>query len=158
MAGSNTYKGKFMPENREKYKGSIDKITYRSSWELFIMKWCDRNTHVVKWNSEEVVIPYFCNAEGKRRRYFMDFWVRFDNGQEFLFEVKPHKETQPPVKPSRMTLKAKERFMRELYTYSVNTDKWKAAQKVCEKHHNMHFRVITEHTLKSVFGWRGGDR
>ncbi|WP_370656660.1 TnsA endonuclease N-terminal domain-containing protein, partial [Klebsiella pneumoniae] len=65
----------------------------------YMMRWLDNHPDVVKWNSEEVVIPYFCNADGKKRRYFMDFWARFKDGQEFLFEVKPAKETKPPVRP-----------------------------------------------------------
>ena len=58
MGGSNTYKGKYVPENKEKYKGDIRKITYRSSWERWIMQWLDRNPRVAKWGSETVVIPY----------------------------------------------------------------------------------------------------
>ncbi|CAH6634879.1 Head completion protein [Escherichia phage vB_Eco_TB34] len=41
MGGSNTYKGKYVPENKEKYKGDIRKITYRSSWERWIMQWLE---------------------------------------------------------------------------------------------------------------------
>ncbi|AHY25131.1 putative head completion protein [Pectobacterium bacteriophage PM2] len=29
------YSGKFIPVNKEKYKGDWRKITYRSSWEAF---------------------------------------------------------------------------------------------------------------------------
>lgn len=151
-----SYKGKYVPQNKEKYRGRWDKITYRSSWELFLMKKFDIDTNVKWWNSEEAVIPYFSNADGKKRRYFMDFMVEYTNGDVYLFEVKPDKETRPPVKPVRMTTKAKQRFMNEYYTYSVNIDKWKAACELSQKK-GWKFKIITENTLKS-FGWKGGNR
>jgi hypothetical protein len=117
------------------------------------MKWLDANPEIVKWNSEEVVIPYFCNAEGKKRRYFMDFWFRDVNGQEFFVEVKPKKETQPPPKPAKLTTAAKKRYIDEIYTWSVNQDKWSAAQKVAKKN-NIKFRLLTEDGLKRL-GWKG---
>ena len=117
------------------------------------MKWLDANPEIVKWNSEEVVIPYFCNADGKKRRYFMDFWFRDVNGQEFFVEVKPKKETQPPPKPAKLTTAAKKRYIDEIYTWSVNQDKWSAAQKVAEKN-NIKFRLLTEDGLKRL-GWKG---
>ena len=95
MAGRQTYKGSFVPENIQKYKGDPRKITYRSSWERYVMKWLDKNPHVKRWNSECIVIPYFCNADGKRRRYYMDFYVEMENGTTYLWEVKPLKETMP---------------------------------------------------------------
>lgn len=148
------YSGKFRPKNIEKYKGNADKITYRSSWEAWVMKFCDQSPSVLAWNSEEVIIPYFSNADGKRRRYFMDFWVKMSNGQVFLFEVKPEKECRPPQMKSTNTAKAKKQFMAEMYTWQVNTDKWKAAHALCmEKGWN--FKIITENSLRTHFGWRG---
>lgn len=44
MAGRQTYKGSFVPENIQKYKGDPRKITYRSSWERYVMKWLDKTT------------------------------------------------------------------------------------------------------------------
>ncbi|QEG05440.1 head completion protein [Shigella phage JK32] len=155
MGGSNTYKGKYKPENPEKYKGNnLHKITYRSSWELHIMKFLDRSPSVAKWNSECVIIPYWSSADKRSRKYHMDFWVKFVDGKEFLWEVKPAKETIPPQKPKRITTKTKQRYMQECYTYTVNTEKWKAAVDLCQKH-NMEFKIITEHALKKVFGFKG---
>ncbi|QQG32187.1 head completion protein [Citrobacter phage CkP1] len=147
------YSGRWKPKNISKYRGDVNKITYRSSWEKFFMGWLDNNPEVVQWNSEEVVIPYFSNADGKKRRYFMDFWAKFSTGQEFFFEVKPKKETQPPARPAKLTTAAKKRYMNEIYTYSVNTDKWKAALKVAEKN-NVNFRLLTEDGLRRL-GWKG---
>ncbi|ARW57577.1 head completion protein [Serratia phage X20] len=147
------YSGRFMPNKLEKYKGDPRKITYRSSWEHFFMKWLDNNNEVVQWNSEEVVIPYFCNAEGKKRRYFMDFWFKTQDGKQFFIEVKPKKETMAPPKPSKLTTAAKKRYINEVYTWSVNQDKWKAAQATANKM-GIIFRVLTEDGLKKL-GWRG---
>lgn len=144
-----TYSGKYKPKNPEKYKGDWRKMTYRSSWELFVMQWADSNPRIVKWGSETVVIPYFSSLDQKQRRYYMDFYVMFDTGQEYLFEVKPFKETIPPVKPKRMTPKSKQRYENEVYTYGVNMDKWKAAKIAAEKN-NMEFRLLTEKSLKKL--------
>ena len=46
------YKGKFRPQNREKYKGNSSNIVYRSGWELNFMKYLDRQPEVLQWNSE----------------------------------------------------------------------------------------------------------
>lgn len=147
------YSGSFIPKNIGKYKGDVRKIKYRSTWEKFFMGWCDNNPDVVKWGSETVIIPYFSNADGKKRRYYMDFWVLFKDGRQFFFEVKPFKETQPPVKPVQLTTAKKKRFIDEVYTYSVNRDKWMAAQKLAEKE-GVIFKIITERSLKQL-GWKG---
>lgn len=147
------YSGSFLPTNLQKYKGNFRKIKYRSSWEQWFMRWLDNNPAVTRWNSEEVIIPYFCNAEGKKRRYFMDFWVQFEDGRQFFIEIKPKKETVPPVKPVKYTTAAKKRFINEVYTYSVNTDKWTAALKL-SKEMGIEFRLVTEISLKKL-GWKG---
>lgn len=143
------YSGSFMPKNKKKYRGEITKIHYRSNWEKFVMGYFDKHPDVVAWSSEETVIPYFSNADGKRRRYFMDFWVRYSNGMEFLIEVKPKKETMPPPKPAKLTAGAKARFMNELYTYQVNVDKWKAAKTFAESR-KMNFRILSEAGLRKL--------
>ena len=52
------YQGKFRPRNPSKYAGDPTNIIYRSHWELKLMSYLDKHTHVMKWSSEEVVIPY----------------------------------------------------------------------------------------------------
>lgn len=146
------YSGSFMPKHREKYKGEITKIHYRSNWEKFFMNYCDKNDAIVKWSSEETIIPYFSNADGKKRRYFMDFYVKYNTGQEFLVEVKPKKETQPPTRPVQLTAGAKRRFMNEIYVYQVNSDKWKAAKRYADSKGYI-FRILTEDGLKKL-GYR----
>ena len=36
------YKGIFKPLNKAKYKGQVNNIVYRSSWEKRFMVYCDR--------------------------------------------------------------------------------------------------------------------
>lgn len=149
----NTYKGKFLPKNLQKYKGDFRKITYRSSWELHFMQFLDRSPDVIKWNSEETVIQYYQTLDRKKRRYFMDFFVQFQNNEIYLFEVKPDSQTKPPKNPKRLTEQTRERYIRELYTYKVNIDKWTAAQEVCRKK-GWYFKILTEKHLKKYFGMK----
>ena len=141
--------GTYTVKNKNKYKGHVDKVTYRSSWEKFYMEWLDCNANVIQWHSEDTVIPYFSIADGKKRRYFMDFWFKLSNGKEFYIEVKPKKETVPPTKPVLLTAKAKARYMNEIYTWSVNQCKWKAAKELADKK-NITFRVLTEDGLRKL--------
>lgn len=154
-----TYKGKYFVKNREKYRGRANNVTYRSSWEKYVMEFLDNNPHVKYWNSEETVIHYLSTADStdlgmkKKRRYFMDFTIWFENGDIHLWEVKPECQCRPPKPPHRMTLKAKSRYMQELYTWQVNQDKWKAAVDVCKKK-GWTFKLITESALKQL-GFKG---
>ena len=70
------YKGKYKPRNRSKYKGDPTKIIYRSLWERRFMVWCDENPNVIKWASEEVVIPYRSPLDRRIHKYYPDFWVK----------------------------------------------------------------------------------
>lgn len=148
-----SYSGRFVPTNKNKYKGDWSKITYRSSWEHWLMKRLDNDPTVLRWNSEETVIPYYSTVDQKKRRYYMDFWAIYQltdgSTQEFFFEVKPKKETQEPPRPAKLTAKAKQRYMNELYTYKVNCDKWEAAQTLADKR-GIKFRLITEDALRRM--------
>ena len=86
-----TYKGKFHPTNRKKYKGDINNIIYRSLWERKFMVYCDEQDDIVEWGSEELVVPYISPLDRKRHRYFPDFYIRTKNGDKFLVEIKPKK-------------------------------------------------------------------
>ena len=50
-----TYRGKYIAKNPQKYAGDSTQIVYRSSYELRFMKWCDFNDSVLQWGSEEIV-------------------------------------------------------------------------------------------------------
>ena len=141
-----TYKGYYKPKNPSKYLGDPTNIVYRSSWERQCMLYFDKNDNVVKWGSEEIVIPYRSPLDRKVHRYFVDFIikVRTTNGdlETHLIEVKPYKQTKPPKIPSRKT----KRYLNEVTTYLVNEAKWKAANEYCEDR-RWKFQIITENEL-----------
>lgn len=146
MANSKYIQGVFKPWFPEKYVGDANNVVYRSSWENKLMHWCDNNSSVLQWSSEEVVIPYFSRADGKMRRYFVDFMIKFidknGNVQTAIIEIKPNKETRPPVKGKK---KAKT-YLQECYTWEVNQDKWAAAKTWAEKK-GMIFLIFDEYDL-----------
>lgn len=117
-------------------------MIYRSSWEYKFMKWCDITPSVQEWGSEEIIIPYVSPVDGKRHRYFPDFYVKINN-KKYLVEVKPYKQTQEPKTQKRHT----KRYINEVVTYAVNQAKWKAATEFCLDH-NWEFMLITEKELK----------
>ena len=85
--------------NKTKYKGNVSNVIYRSSWELSYLFKLDSDPNVLEFSSEETVIPYY-DMNGKIHRYFVDFYVKRKVGEEViteLIEIKPYKETIPPV-------------------------------------------------------------
>ena len=140
-----SYKGKYTIKNKTKYAGDASKIVYRSLWERQAFKWCEDNPNIRFWNSEEVVIPYKWQVDGRIHRYFVDLLIEMTNGEVYLVEIKPKKETVPPKKPARKTKK----HLREVTTYIKNTDKWNAANQFAE-HKGWKFQVWTEDTLKNL--------
>ena len=137
-----SYKGKFRPKNRTKYKGDPDNITYRSLWERQVMKSLDENPNIVEWASEEIVIPYRSPIDGKMHRYFPDFYVKTSIGEQWLIEVKPKVQTKPPKKS-----KSRRRYLREVKTWGVNQAKWEAAESICKKH-GWKWNIWTEDQIK----------
>jgi hypothetical protein len=136
------YQGRYTPSFPRKYQGDPKNIIYRSSWEYKFMKWCDITPSVTEWGSEEIIIPYISPVDGRRHRYFPDFYVKIQN-KKYLVEVKPLRQTKEPKTQKRMTKK----YINEVVTYAVNQAKWKAAEEFC-KDNNWQFMLITEKELK----------
>ncbi len=136
------YQGRYTPSRPRKYKGDPKNIIYRSSWEYKFMRWCDDTPSVAEWGSEEIAIPYISPTDGKRHRYFPDFYVKIAN-KKYLIEVKPFRQTKEPKTQKKIT----KTYIREVVTWSVNSAKWKAATEFC-KDHNWKFMIITEKELK----------
>ena len=136
------YKGKYTCRFPRKYKGNPLNIVYRSSWEYKFMVWADTSTSVTEWGSEEIVVPYISPVDGKRHRYFPDFYIKV-KGKKYMVEVKPLYQTKEPKTQKKIDKK----YIREVVTYSVNRAKWKAAQKFC-KANGWQFQIITEKELK----------
>lgn len=139
-----SYKGKYTIKNKSKYAGDSSKVVYRSLWERQAFRWCEDNPNIKFWNSEEVVIPYKYQVDGRIHRYFVDLLIEMKNGDVYLVEIKPKKDTVPP-KTKRKTKK----HLREVTTYIKNTDKWNAAAQFAE-HKGWKFQVWTEDTLKNL--------
>jgi hypothetical protein len=142
----NYKQGFFKPKNPKKYIGDPTNIIFRSSWEKRVMEWLDTNTNVIRWGSEEVIIPYVSPIDNKVHRYYTDFYVeavgRDGETRKMLLEVKPKVQTQEPKKPQRTT----KRYITEVMTYGVNQAKWKAAEDFC-RNRGWEFRLITETEL-----------
>ena len=144
------YKGKFVPKNPHKYKGNVNNIIWRSTWERSLMKWADNNPDVVQWSSEETVIPYISPVDNKMHRYFVDLTVTFKNGQTLLIEVKQKYQTEPPkINKKPKGKKGEMRLLQEAQTFAVNDAKWKAAD-VYAKKNNMKFVIFTENELEMM--------
>ena len=144
------YQGKYRPSFPRKYRGDVRNIVYRSSWEYKFMKWCDVTATVTEWGSEEIVIPYISPVDGKRHRYFPDFYVKVKRAdgklRKMIIEVKPKKYTVEPKIPKRKT----KSFVREVYEWGKNTAKWKAAREYC-RDRNMDFVILTEDHLNPSY-------
>ena len=110
------------------------------------MKWCDSNTNVIKWSSEEVIIPYKSPIDNRLHRYFPDFYVKYRNAigklEERLVEVKPAKQVKGPAIQKRRTKK----YISEVVEFAKNQAKWQAAESFC-KDRKWKFQVITEKEL-----------
>lgn len=140
------HKRKFIPTNPQKYSGNVSNIIMRSSWETRFAIWCDKNPSIIRWSSEETIVPYVCPTDNKLHRYFIDFKIRVARGDgstsTYLIEIKPFKQTNPPEYPGRRTQK----FLAESYTFIKNQAKWKAASEYA-KDRGWEFKIITENEL-----------
>jgi hypothetical protein len=110
------------------------------------MRYFDQNPNVLKWSSEEVIVPYKSPIDGRYHRYFPDFLIRVKNKQGVLetimIEVKPYKETKEPKPQTRLSKK----YLYEVKTWGINKSKWEAAIEFC-KDRKWKFMIITEKEL-----------
>lgn len=140
---------KWKPKNPEKYVGDVNNIIARSSWEIKFMNYCDTHPEVIKYASEELIIPYYNPVDQKMHRYFVDFviLVQTKSGEykKFAVEIKPYAQTLPP-KGAPKTAKQRTRFINETVTHETNQAKWRAAKEFCRKR-DMEFIVLTEKEL-----------
>jgi len=139
-------KSLYKPEYPKKYKGDVNNIICRSSWERRFCKWCDLNENIISWGSEEFWIPYLSPVDNRVHRYFPDFIIKVKEQsgdiKTYVIEVKPKRQTIPPKQKSRVT----KSFLYEAKTYAVNQAKWKAADEWC-KDRLLEFKLITEDEL-----------
>ena len=138
--------GQFIPRFPNKYTGRYP-IIVRSSWERMMCQWLDCNNEVTKWSSEGHVIHYYDPIQQKRRRYFPDFFAVILNKRKepvkYIIEVKPKRETKPPVKTRGQSKKT------QLYqeaTWVTNQAKFDAAKQYCNKL-GYRFKLLTENEM-----------
>lgn len=150
-------KGLFTPKNPQKYKGDVNKIVFRSSWEETFCEWCDNNPNVLNWASEEIKIPYISPLDHKKHTYYPDFWIKgiTKTGKIFqeLIEIKPKKQMMAPT----LVGKNKKRQLFESNTFVVNQAKWEAAQYYCSKY-GLNFRILTENEIYGKKSQKNGNR
>lgn len=143
--GSKFKQGQYKPINAEKYKGKYP-IIYRSSWELQLMKFLDKNPSVIEWGSESFVVKYRDPTRNNSiHRYFTDFTsvCKTPNGtKKYIIEVKPYAETIPPKRGR----KKESTYKSQCITYARNQAKWKYAVAACKKR-GWEFLIITEREL-----------
>jgi hypothetical protein len=136
--------GLFVPKNPAKYKGDVNNIHYRSSWELAMHDFLDNNIQVIAWNSECIPIPYIKPTDGRVHRYYPDYYVEYYDADNKLskeiIEVKPDKQTK---KSRARTTKSR---LYENLTYAINVAKWDACMQFC-KRQGLTFRILTEKEL-----------
>jgi len=135
--------GIFTPKNKDKFIGSY--ANYRSGLELKFMRFCDNNPNVVRWGSENVIVPYISPLDGRVHKYYVDnFVIIKENGilKNYLIEIKPSKQTQPP----KTNYKKKEHLIYEQSAWIINSAKWAAARELCKKR-GFEFLILTEKHL-----------
>lgn len=139
------HQGTFVPKNPSKYAGDVNAIKYRSGWERKAMVFFDENPSILKWSSEELIIPYISPVDNLPHRYFVDFLIRVKTRegkeQNIVVEIKPHAQCHPP-KQKKQT----KRMITEMTTYLVNQAKWSAATEWCKKN-NATFQILDEYGL-----------
>ena len=149
MSYRKSYKGRYRPKNKNKYKGNPANVIYRSLWERRFMVYCDTNPAILEWGSEELIIPYKSPLDSKIHRYFPDFYIKYKDKEgklrKLIVEVKPKKYTVAPTKkPKRKTMK----WQNEVREYLKNTAKWEAAKQWSGKR-GMEFTILTEDVIGS---------
>lgn len=138
------YSGRYKVKNRSKYSGDPDNVIFRSLWERNAFKWCDESSQIIKWSSEEIVVPYLYEVDKRYHRYFVDLKLTFKDGRTVLVEIKPDKETRPPKRPDKS-----KRYINEALTYVKNQNKWKAAKSYAHDR-GWEFQIWTENSLEQM--------
>lgn len=131
--------GKYQVKNETKYIGK--KIpTYRSSWEMTFMSFCDNNPAILQWASEPFMVPYRNPFTGKNTIYVPDFLIiyvdRSDQKHAEVVEVKPRKEISME----------NARSARDQAAAILNQAKWTAARAWCAQQ-GLKFRIVTEEDI-----------
>ena len=98
---NNAATGKFFPSHPEKYCGT-SAIIFKSSLELKMMRYLDKNPAIIKWSYEPKAIRYVDKSTipAQVRRYYIDFTATIRQGpiqKTVWLEVKPYCEAHKPA-------------------------------------------------------------
>ena len=143
---TNYKQGFFYPRNLDKFVGKENKAIYRSGLELEYFRILDKNPNVLKWGSEEVVVPYF--FENKWHKYYVDLFVVFkfcESVKKYFIELKPYSQT---VEPKVSKRKKQMSMLYEAKQWAKNQAKWKAATDYAKKN-GWEFHILTEKDLEN---------
>lgn len=146
IKNTNYRQGYFYPQNKEKFVGKEPRAVYRSGLELEYFKTLDKNPNVIKWGSEEIVVPYF--FENAWHKYYVDLFVIFKNGdniKKFFIEIKPYSQT---IEPKVNKRKKPMTILYEAKQWAKNKEKWKAANEYAQKN-GWEFKILTEKDIKN---------
>jgi len=135
-----TARGKFLIRNPDKYVG-VGEPTYRSSWEMTFMMFCDNNPSIQQWASESVKIPYQDPLTGKQTVYVPDFLIVYVDKN-----MKKHAELIEIKPKNQAMLESVGKNPYNQAQYVKNMAKWQAAQAWC-KRMGLCFRVVSEEDL-----------
>jgi len=136
-------RGTFTPKNQDKFIGS--RAIYRSGLELKFFRFCDDNPNVIKWGSENIIVPYISPLDNRVHKYYVDNYIAIREGNEvnkYLVEIKPSKQTKPPT----VKYRKKRHLLYEQKAYIINQAKWNAAQQYSHKK-GYTFIILTEKEL-----------
>lgn len=136
--------GVYRPINVQKFIG--EHAIYRSGLELKFMKFCDTNSNVLKWGSENIIVPYISPVDNKLHRYYVDNFVAIKEGntvKKYLVEIKPSRQTAPP----KIKYRKKSTMLYEQVQWTVNQAKWTAAREYSKKK-GLDFIILTEKELQ----------
>ena len=131
IENSNFVSGLYVPKYPEKYSSDVDKIIYRSSYELKAFEMIEEDENIISWESETIRIPYIFNR--KSHKYIVDLKIETKTGIK-LIEIKPESKVEYP------------KYNYLLEEYNQNQAKWNAAKEYC-KERNWEFEIWTEKEL-----------
>ena len=138
--------GFFYPKNLDKFVSKDNKAVYRSGLELDYFRILDKNPNVLKWGSEEVIVPYF--FDNKWHKYYVDLFVVFKFGEsvkKYFIELKPYSQT---IEPKMSKRKKQMSMLYEAHQWVKNQAKWKAATDYAKKN-GWEFHILTEKDLEN---------
>lgn len=108
------------------------------------------NPKVLKWNSEDIKIPYINPFDGKIHQYYVDVIFQYVNTKNevktTIAEIKPSDQCEPPKRPLKRVSSS---YKRKVKTFIINKSKWEAAQEFAERN-QMTFLIITEKQLEAL--------